>query len=408
MAHYEKFKSGAVGHILKHMDDYETRSKRENVDTELIQANWDLLPKDGKTAYQRYKEILAHDELKILKRPNINTLCSCIISLPQDFKGDEEHFFKECFNFLCQKHGKENCVSAVVHLDEPNAAHHLHFVFCPIIEDKKHIGKRKLCAKEIIDKGFLKRFHPELKQHLEQRLGVPCNVLNGATTGGNKTIEELKAESIKKEAEGIQATIEAQAKIVYEARCGIQNFLATEAGSTYLAAKDNKKLRKEVNMHRETINAIWQDYMQANNDYWNGYRSNKEAIITELQKSRIKEYTNRKELQKQLTLLLQRNEFFLTKLFRLCVILALYLKEPYLKEQVSELEEINKNIKDTARMVLQTSQNTAEALHTKNIDLIEKHIKQWEKALNVAEKNTQTAMDNYSALLDDKANDFER
>lgn len=203
-------------------------------------------------------------------------------------------------------------------------------------------------------------------------------------------------------------TIEAQAKIVYEARCGIQNFLATEAGSTYLAAKDNKKLRKEINMHRETINAIWQDYMQANNDYWNGYRSNKEAIITELQKSRIKEYTNRKELQKQLTLLLQRNEFFLTKLFRLCVILALYLKEPYLKEQVSELEEINKNIKDTARMVLQTSQNTAEALHTKNIDLIEEHIKQWEKALNVAEKNTQTAMDNYSALLDDKANDFER
>lgn len=236
MAHYEKFKSGAVGHILKHMDDYETRSKRENVDTELIQANWDLLPKDGKTAYQRYKEILAHDELKILKRPNINTLCSCIISLPQDFKGDEEHFFKECFNFLCQKHGKENCVSAVVHLDEPNAAHHLHFVFCPIIEDKKHIGKRKLCAKEIIDKGFLKRFHPELKQHLEQRLGVPCNVLNGATTGGNKTIEELKAESIKKEAEGIQATICKKQVKTYVFRQLISSTFRQSKTSTFITA----------------------------------------------------------------------------------------------------------------------------------------------------------------------------
>ena len=161
-------------------------------------------------------------------------------------------------------------------------------------------------------------------------------------------------------------------------------------------------------MHRETINAIWQDYMQANNDYWNGYRSNKEVIMTELQRSRKKECTNRKELQKQLTLLLQRNEFFLTKLFRFCAILALYLKAPYLKEQVSELEEINRDMKDTARMVLQASQSTAEALHTKNIDLIEEQLKQWETALNVAERNTRTAMENYSALLDERTNEIDR
>lgn len=407
MAHYQKYHSG-IGHVLKHMNDFDTRSRRGNVDTELIQTNWDLLPKDGKTAYQRYKEILSQDDVRILNRANVNTLCSCIISLPQDFQGDEEQFFKECFNFLCLKHGKENCVSAVIHLDEPNAAHHLHFVFCPIIEDKKHLGKRKLCAKEIVDKGFLKRFHPELKKHLEQRLGVPCNILNGATAGGNKTIEELKAESIKKEAEGIQETIEAQAKAVYEARCDIHDFLATDTGSSYLIARENRKLRKEINMHRETINSIWQDYMQANNDYWNGYRSNKEVIMTELQRSRKKECTNRKELQKQLTLLFQRNEFFLTKLFRFCAILALYLKAPYLKEQVSELEEINRDMKDTARMVLQASQSTAEALHTKNIDLIEEQLKQWETALNVAERNTRTAMENYSALLDERTNEIDR
>ena len=78
---------------------------------------------------------------------------------------------------------------------------HMHFAFIPVVYDVKK-DKEKVSAKEALNRSQLKRFHPELQEVIdkwidEKEYDFECNVLNGATENGNKTIEELKIESLK-------------------------------------------------------------------------------------------------------------------------------------------------------------------------------------------------------------------
>lgn len=79
------------------------------------------------------------------------------------------------------------------------------------------------------------------------------------------------------------------------------------------------------------------------------------------------------------------------------------MKEPYLKQQVSELEELNRELKETARIVVKESVATAEALHTNKIELIENQIHEWEEAIKTAESNIEIATQNlYTKTRDNR------
>ena len=69
-----------------------------------------------------------------------------ITASPEFFKKKSpkeiQAFFQRAADFLIGRVGKENIVSAVVHMDEKTP--HLHLVFVPLTEDNR------LCAKEII------------------------------------------------------------------------------------------------------------------------------------------------------------------------------------------------------------------------------------------------------------------
>ena len=47
--------------------------------------------------------------------------------------------------------------------------------------------------------------HPRLKMHTEKELGYEVSILNGATENGNKSIAQLKNESLKAEIEKSKA-----------------------------------------------------------------------------------------------------------------------------------------------------------------------------------------------------------
>ena len=75
------------------------------------------------------------EEFKILKRSNVNWMVSWVITIPADYEGSQEMFFKEAYNFMENKYGKENVISAYVHLDETSP--HMHFCFVPVVFDTK-------------------------------------------------------------------------------------------------------------------------------------------------------------------------------------------------------------------------------------------------------------------------------
>jgi hypothetical protein len=69
-----------------------------------------------------------------------------ITASPEFFKGrsvkETAGFFQRAADFLIQRVGKENIISAVVHMDEKTP--HLHLTFVPLTKDNR------LCAKEIL------------------------------------------------------------------------------------------------------------------------------------------------------------------------------------------------------------------------------------------------------------------
>lgn len=120
-------------------------------------------------------------------------MCDWVITAPEDLTEDElPVFFDECYKFLNARYGKENVISAPVHMDETSP--HLHYNFVPVVKDKKK-GIPKLSAKECITRKDLNTFHQDLTKHMTAVFGRDIGILNGATVVGNKTIKQLKQTS---------------------------------------------------------------------------------------------------------------------------------------------------------------------------------------------------------------------
>ena len=73
----------------------------------------------------------------------MNVLCSWVVTVPKDVpEAEYEKFFHATYDFLEKRYGRENVVSAYVHMDEITP--HMHFAFVPVVYDKRKSGIRFL------------------------------------------------------------------------------------------------------------------------------------------------------------------------------------------------------------------------------------------------------------------------
>lgn len=200
MAHKQKYTKGSVGHMFGHYD----RSKEVNVVCPVNSVlNFNLAEKDqSKNQLEFLHQRLS--EIKVHNRKDINVMVDWVVTIPQTLnnKGleNEEKFFKETYNFLNNRYGKENVISAYVHYDEVTP--HMHYAFVPVAKDLKK-GGYKLSAKEVITREDLRTFHKDLSDHMEHVFGQDIGILNEATKEGNKSIEELKRGTAQEELQNI-------------------------------------------------------------------------------------------------------------------------------------------------------------------------------------------------------------
>lgn len=216
MAHVMKSTKAACGHLFAHYE----RAKGEDgsyinfgnqdIDRSRTHLNYNLathqLMRQGDFVRARCSEVHCHN------RKDVNVMASWVITAPQDLPAHEtRRFFEESYAFLQSRYGKENVVSAYVHMDEVTP--HMHFAFVPVAYDAKK-QCFKVSAKDRINRHDLQTFHNDLSGHLERSLGHPVGILNEATVEGNKSIEELKRgtaqkklQTVKKECEEVQNAI---------------------------------------------------------------------------------------------------------------------------------------------------------------------------------------------------------
>jgi len=215
MAHMMKHTKASCGHMFAHFDRKAEHISNENLDRTRTHLNYNLATHQqmdqGEFVRKRCSEVRCQN------RKDLNVMVSWVVTAPKDLpEAEHKAFFQASYDFLKNRYGLENIVSAYVHMDEVTP--HMHFAFVPVVEDKKRDGY-KISAKEAIDRKDLQTFHKDLDTHMTRVFGRDIGVLNEATKEGNRSIEELKRQSATERLQ--EATAEAS-KIVSKAQTQAQ------------------------------------------------------------------------------------------------------------------------------------------------------------------------------------------
>lgn len=215
MANFTHYTRGSCASITQHNERKKNdkgeylKYKNESIDTSRTHLNYNLAPQREQTQLEFIRE--RTESLKCLKRKDVNVMASWLVTAPKTLP--EEHqreFFERSYQFLENKYGKANVISAYVHMDETTP--HMHFCFVPVVFDHKK-QREKVSCKECVTKYDLQKFHPDLQQNLDEwreqkGYEFECDIMNGATANGNLTIEQLKARTLEEMNENEEAILD--------------------------------------------------------------------------------------------------------------------------------------------------------------------------------------------------------
>lgn len=163
--HMDKFKKEAVRGIQSHNLRERKSHSNPDIDPQRSGENYELLD----SASANYADAIQSriDDLLLTKavRHDAVRMCGLIVSSDREFfwrLGPEEtrRFFEESKSFLTDFVGKENVLSAMVHMDEKTP--HMHFLHVPVINGR-------LNAKGLYTRDSLKRLQTEFHRHLHSK-----------------------------------------------------------------------------------------------------------------------------------------------------------------------------------------------------------------------------------------------
>ena len=123
-------------------------------------------------------------------------MCSFVVGSDRQFFGklslqEQQQFFVDCARFFAERHGENNIISAVVHMDETTP--HLHLNLVPI-------AGGRLCAKQLFDRKALQA----LQTDFHSAVGKKWNLQRGREGSQAKHLStaEFKAKKIVEQANG--------------------------------------------------------------------------------------------------------------------------------------------------------------------------------------------------------------
>ena len=162
---FKKYKGPEISRIEAHDErTKEIYASNPDVDTSRSKYNFHLFEPTGK--YRAMSEARIAEVGCRTRSDSVRVVETLITASPHFFKGKSKkevrEFFELAMEFFEEKIGRENFISAVVHMDEKTP--HLHFSFVPITPDGR------LCAKEIIgNKKKLTQWQDEFWEHMVRK-----------------------------------------------------------------------------------------------------------------------------------------------------------------------------------------------------------------------------------------------
>lgn len=128
------------GGSVKGIEIHDRREKdgishtNKDIDWERTKQNYDLHPEQNHNFYQAVKERISELHLQRAVRKDAVVMAQVLVTSENDFfknlsPEQTKIFFKDSYKFLADRYGKENVISATVHMDERTP--HMHFNFVP-------------------------------------------------------------------------------------------------------------------------------------------------------------------------------------------------------------------------------------------------------------------------------------
>lgn len=203
---FQKAQSGGIAGRDRHNERKKTEYKSNpNIDRSKSEQNYHLIEPSGK-----YKQCCMEriGDVGCRVRSNSVIMVEALITASPEImeqlnNEQQRQFFERAAAFLCERIGKENVISAVVHMDEKTP--HMHFCFVPITKDGRLSAKEVLGNKAAMCKwqdDFYDRMHafyPELER------GIPASIT------GRKHIPPYlfrSAENVSKSYDAVSKTLQ--------------------------------------------------------------------------------------------------------------------------------------------------------------------------------------------------------
>lgn len=249
--HIDKAKSAQVIGLILHDERRCDNHSNESIDPNKKHLNYNLCEGEALNNYNKRMS-----EVYMRKNKQGNALAMFSTTLPKEIPlKRREEFFKLVYQFYCNKFGKKNVISSWVHGDE--TTWHSHTKVIPVYYDSNK-NRETVSFDRVVNHSVYKNAHRELQTFLEKEMKIPVPILNGATAGGNKSILELKADSLKQECQRLEEKMEYQENMIANQSWLIDKY---KEEIDYLKQKDsiNKKfddIQKDLHEIESTVDEI--------------------------------------------------------------------------------------------------------------------------------------------------------
>ena len=203
---FEKHKGNPARPLEAHRErQKEQYASNPDIDTSRSKYNFHIVKPEGR--YYHFIKSRIEQAGCRTRRDSTRFVDTLITASPEFFKKKSpkeiQEFFQRAADFLIGRVGKENIVSAVVHMDEKTP--HLHLVFVPLTEDNR------LCAKEIIgNRVNLTKWQDDFHAYMVEKYPDLERGESASKTGRKHIPTRLfkQAVNLSKQARAIEATLD--------------------------------------------------------------------------------------------------------------------------------------------------------------------------------------------------------
>jgi len=199
-----------------------------------------------------------------------------------------------------------------------------------------------------------------------------------------------------------QYILEQEQKALEQQKEDFTNLLyQTEMGNTFLVMRENDDLREELatlqdksDTENTRLSQLWEEYKRDNTEYWQRYNEHKTQLKNEIALLVSQRKSDQERLRDIFNSIFDGNGFILFRLFRLISALLVKFRIDRQEQQLRELQELNRQLKQSAKRVCDVSKNTAEALKSKDIEQIYATLNLWENTLKTVSMGIENHLEN--------------